>query len=245
MARWDYPCPAGGPSRAAHAGLRHHGAVEDLVELVGGGRRAGAVRRRPLHRVGHPRLPRPDAARPARRRPMTYQVFTGDPAARRRYWARSHLGWRRHRPGRAQRRAPGGRRAAAGRPARPASSPRTSTGCTRPPAPATSSSCTATSTGSSAWTAAAVRREPSSTRGCARPTPAWRARVPAVNPDGDVDAAPTPSSTAFRIGRLRRLRRGAQARRRVLRRDGARPTGWPAASPWSSGRARCWSSARR
>ncbi len=25
--------------------------------------------------------------------PMTYQVFTGDPAARRRYWARSHLGW--------------------------------------------------------------------------------------------------------------------------------------------------------
>ncbi|GID92674.1 NAD-dependent protein deacetylase [Amorphoplanes digitatis] len=26
--------------------------------------------------------------------PMTYQAFTGDPAARRRYWARSHLGWR-------------------------------------------------------------------------------------------------------------------------------------------------------
>jgi len=26
--------------------------------------------------------------------PMTYQTFTGDPAARRRYWARSHLGWR-------------------------------------------------------------------------------------------------------------------------------------------------------
>jgi NAD-dependent SIR2 family protein deacetylase len=26
--------------------------------------------------------------------PMTYQVFTGDAAARRRYWARSHLGWR-------------------------------------------------------------------------------------------------------------------------------------------------------
>jgi NAD-dependent SIR2 family protein deacetylase len=31
------------------------------------------------------------AARPSS--PMTYQVFTGDPAARRRYWARSHLGW--------------------------------------------------------------------------------------------------------------------------------------------------------
>jgi NAD-dependent SIR2 family protein deacetylase len=26
--------------------------------------------------------------------PMTFQTFTGDPAARRRYWARSHLGWR-------------------------------------------------------------------------------------------------------------------------------------------------------
>jgi NAD-dependent SIR2 family protein deacetylase len=26
--------------------------------------------------------------------PMTYQSFTGDPVARRRYWARSHLGWR-------------------------------------------------------------------------------------------------------------------------------------------------------
>jgi NAD-dependent SIR2 family protein deacetylase len=26
--------------------------------------------------------------------PTTYQVFTRDPAARRRYWARSHLGWR-------------------------------------------------------------------------------------------------------------------------------------------------------
>jgi NAD-dependent SIR2 family protein deacetylase len=31
------------------------------------------------------------AARPSS--PMTYQVFTADPAARRRYWARSHLGW--------------------------------------------------------------------------------------------------------------------------------------------------------
>src|SRR5271157_2872968 len=31
-------------------------------------------------------------ARPAT--PMTYQVFTGSAAARQRYWARSHLGWR-------------------------------------------------------------------------------------------------------------------------------------------------------
>nr|WP_248966137.1 NAD-dependent protein deacetylase [Sphaerisporangium perillae] len=28
-----------------------------------------------------------------RHSPMTYQTFTGDPAARRRYWARSHVGW--------------------------------------------------------------------------------------------------------------------------------------------------------
>ena len=32
------------------------------------------------------------AARPAT--PMTYQEFTGNPLARQRYWARSHLGWR-------------------------------------------------------------------------------------------------------------------------------------------------------
>jgi len=30
-----------------------------------------------------------------RHTPMTYQTFVGDPLARRRYWARSHLGWRR------------------------------------------------------------------------------------------------------------------------------------------------------
>ncbi|MCX4472320.1 NAD-dependent protein deacetylase [Micromonospora sp. MW-13] len=29
-----------------------------------------------------------------RHTPMTFQAFTGDPVARRRYWARSHLGWR-------------------------------------------------------------------------------------------------------------------------------------------------------
>ncbi|MET7867104.1 NAD-dependent protein deacetylase [Micromonospora taraxaci] len=29
-----------------------------------------------------------------RHTPMTYQAFTRDPVARRRYWARSHLGWR-------------------------------------------------------------------------------------------------------------------------------------------------------
>lgn len=38
----------------------------------------------------------PDYRGPQARRftPMTYQTFIGDPQARRRYWARGHLGWR-------------------------------------------------------------------------------------------------------------------------------------------------------
>jgi NAD-dependent SIR2 family protein deacetylase len=35
----------------------------------------------------------PSGATLRRHAPMTYQAFTGDPVARRRYWARSHLGW--------------------------------------------------------------------------------------------------------------------------------------------------------
>ncbi|WP_344942708.1 NAD-dependent protein deacetylase [Sphaerisporangium flaviroseum] len=35
----------------------------------------------------------PSGAR-TRHSPMTYQTFVADPAARRRYWARSHVGWR-------------------------------------------------------------------------------------------------------------------------------------------------------
>lgn len=34
------------------------------------------------------------SGRGRRTEPMTYQAFVSDPAARRRYWARSHLGWR-------------------------------------------------------------------------------------------------------------------------------------------------------
>lgn len=36
----------------------------------------------------------PSGASLRRHSPMTYQLFTGDPVARRRYWARSHVGWR-------------------------------------------------------------------------------------------------------------------------------------------------------
>ncbi|SEG52182.1 NAD-dependent protein deacetylase, SIR2 family [Thermomonospora echinospora] len=37
---------------------------------------------------------RGESGRRRRARPMTYQTFVGSAAARRRYWARSHLGWR-------------------------------------------------------------------------------------------------------------------------------------------------------
>src|SRR5690349_20933154 len=37
---------------------------------------------------------RGETGRKRRAEPMTYQTFTGSAAARRRYWARSHLGWR-------------------------------------------------------------------------------------------------------------------------------------------------------
>ncbi|MFB4310126.1 NAD-dependent protein deacetylase [Actinomadura sp. GTD37] len=37
---------------------------------------------------------RGETGRRRRAEPMTYQVFTGSEAARRRYWARAHLGWR-------------------------------------------------------------------------------------------------------------------------------------------------------
>ena len=36
----------------------------------------------------------PSGASQRKHAPMTYQTFTGDPVARHRYWARSHLGWR-------------------------------------------------------------------------------------------------------------------------------------------------------
>ena len=35
----------------------------------------------------------PTGAQLRRHAPMTYQLFVGDPVARRRYWARSHVGW--------------------------------------------------------------------------------------------------------------------------------------------------------
>ena len=67
--------------------------VEDLVELVGAGDVLVLSGAGLSTESGIPDYRGPSgAARPAT--PMTYQAFTGSPAARRRYWARSHLGWR-------------------------------------------------------------------------------------------------------------------------------------------------------
>ena len=67
--------------------------VEDLVELVRPGGVLVLSGAGLSTESGIPDYRGPSgAARPAT--PMTYQVFTGSAAARRRYWARSHLGWR-------------------------------------------------------------------------------------------------------------------------------------------------------
>ncbi|MEU8263944.1 NAD-dependent protein deacetylase [Micromonospora sp. NPDC048999] len=77
--------------------LRQHGRVrrtfDALTRLVGGGDVVVLSGAGLSTESGIPDYRGPSGA--ARRHaPMTYQAFTGDPDARRRYWARSHLGWR-------------------------------------------------------------------------------------------------------------------------------------------------------
>ena len=184
---------------------------------------AGPHRRRALHRVGHPRLPRPrrqaagdaDDLRRVRRLGGQPPPLLG-PQLRRLAAVRR---------GRAERRPPRGGRAAAARACCARSSPRTSTACTRPAGRATCSSCTATSTGWSASTAASrPRREDLDARlreanpgfdGGGRGDPAGRRRGAARGGRAGLPPAPVPGV----------CQRPGQARRRVLRRVRAQAAG--------------------
>ena len=75
----------------------YHGPVPepltDLVDLLAGGRVVILSGAGLSTESGIPDYRGPSGVQ-RRATPMTYQTFTRDPLARRRYWARSHLGWR-------------------------------------------------------------------------------------------------------------------------------------------------------
>ncbi len=67
--------------------------VDDLVALMAGGGVVVLSGAGLSTESGIPDYRGPSGAAQRRHAPMTYQAFVRDPAARRRYWARSHLGW--------------------------------------------------------------------------------------------------------------------------------------------------------
>jgi NAD-dependent SIR2 family protein deacetylase len=71
-----------------------HAQFEALVDLVGGGGVVVLSGAGLSTESGIPDYRGPSGAAQRRHAPMTYQTFVGDPVARHRYWARSHLGWR-------------------------------------------------------------------------------------------------------------------------------------------------------
>jgi NAD-dependent SIR2 family protein deacetylase len=71
----------------------HQWVIEELAGLVGRGDVVVLSGAGLSTESGIPDYRGPSGAA-LRATPMTYQSFVGDPLARRRYWARSHLGWR-------------------------------------------------------------------------------------------------------------------------------------------------------
>ena len=114
------------------------------------------------------------------------QDFVANEHARKRYWARSLVGWRRMRaarPNDAHHALASLERRAASR----SSSRRTSTACTRRPAAATSSTCTGASTSCAAWAASDARRASELQLELERRNPAFAALDAVEAPDGDAD----------------------------------------------------------
>src|SRR5690606_6375339 len=85
----DHRAPGGGRGTLPQAA----GAVEWLADLVADGDVVVLSGAGVSTESGIPDY-RGETGRLRRARPMTYQTFVGSVEARRRYWARSHLGWR-------------------------------------------------------------------------------------------------------------------------------------------------------